>query len=133
MASYVHALCLLALLAGCSRAQEVPEQTLYDSELWQSGSRAVLIRAQGERSGVARVHSFTHTLGHSDRVCILHMIVHPTSMLTHNPYLQCNSALFDSNAVSLCISYAGLVSAYIAIEMDVLVQCSGGLTDTSSP
>ena len=50
MASCVHALCLLAVLAVCSRAQEVSEHTLYDSELWRSGARAVLIRAQGERS-----------------------------------------------------------------------------------
>ena len=45
----VFALLMLAALSGCSRAQEeVSEKALYSSETWQSSTRAVLVREQGE-------------------------------------------------------------------------------------
>ena len=39
---------VLALFATCLQAQEITENALYVSEMWQSGSRAVIVRAQGE-------------------------------------------------------------------------------------
>ena len=49
---------VLAALSCCSRAQEeVSEKALYSSDTWQSSTRAVLVREQGEEASTARRNS----------------------------------------------------------------------------
>ena len=69
MEGCVFALFLLVVLSGCSRAREVSEKSLYTSEMWKSGARAVLLREQGALGSAVHVlhvciHqlAFAHTL-----------------------------------------------------------------------
>ena len=70
MASSLFAVVLLTLFSG---SQEVSEQGLYASEAWRSGSPAVLVSAQGERSHFRRGRSIVVTaFAHSVNDLALH-------------------------------------------------------------